>query len=209
MAKNEESPPSGKKAGKSRDVAKQETREALIAAGVSAFAEEGLDAPSLDSICARAGFTRGAFYVHFKDRDDFLVAVMEHIFGLFLDAIIATGDAAFDLQRTIEAFALAAESGGFPLRGAVPLHQFLAACARSPDVRDRFVEVLREAVRRVTVATREGQEAGTVRPDVNAEHIATVLTAIALGVQSMIEVVYPLDIRPAALDVARVLRPND
>jgi hypothetical protein len=36
-----------------------------------------------------------------------------------------------------------------------------------------------------------------------------VLTAVALGVQSMIEIEYPLDIRPAALDVARVLRPND
>src|SRR5262249_622232 len=87
-----------------RAQAKRETREALIHAGLEAFAAEGLDAPSLDAICARAGFTRGGFYVHFKDRDDFLVAVMEDVLGRFLDAVIATGDEAHDLGHTIERF---------------------------------------------------------------------------------------------------------
>ena len=49
---------------------KQETREALISAALAEFAEHGFDAPSLDAICARAGYTRGAFYVHFRDRSD-------------------------------------------------------------------------------------------------------------------------------------------
>src|SRR5262245_37416602 len=49
-----------------REFGKQETREALLRAGMEMFAEQGLDAPSLDALCARAGFTRGAFYVHFK-----------------------------------------------------------------------------------------------------------------------------------------------
>ncbi|HKA30465.1 MAG TPA: TetR/AcrR family transcriptional regulator, partial [Candidatus Binatia bacterium] len=84
------SPPTGQRPG-ARELAKQETRDALIAAGLEAFAEHGLDVPSLDAICSRAGFTRGAFYVHFKDRDDFVVAVMEHVLGGFLDAVIATG----------------------------------------------------------------------------------------------------------------------
>jgi AcrR family transcriptional regulator len=47
---------------KPRELAKQETREAVIRAGMAAFTEEGVDLPSLDAICARAGFTRGAFY---------------------------------------------------------------------------------------------------------------------------------------------------
>src|SRR5688572_5329038 len=107
-----------------RDLAKQETREALIVAGIAAIASEGIDTPSLDAICARAGYTRGAFYVHFRDRDDFLIAVMEHILQGFIDAIIATGDAALDLRNTIEAYCRAVDEGAFPLRGAVPLHQF-------------------------------------------------------------------------------------
>ncbi|MGH7328029.1 MAG: TetR family transcriptional regulator, partial [Polyangiaceae bacterium] len=67
------------KATKTRDATKIETRDALIAAGAMEFAEKGVDGPSLDGICARAGFTRGAFYVHFRDRDDLLVAVVDRV----------------------------------------------------------------------------------------------------------------------------------
>ncbi len=90
-----------------RAEAKQETREALIAAALAEFAEHGLDAPSLDAICARAGYTRGAFYVHFRDRADLLVAVVEHAMTVFMDAVIATGGAGHDLERTIDRFASA------------------------------------------------------------------------------------------------------
>src|SRR5688500_7521180 len=75
-----------------REQAKAETREALTMAALAEFAEHGLDTPSLDAICARAGYTRGAFYVHFKDRDDLIAAVMEHVTSAFIDAMIATGD---------------------------------------------------------------------------------------------------------------------
>ena len=59
-----------------RALTKRETRAALLDAGLAEFAAHGLDTPSLDAICARAGFTRGAFYVHFKDREDFVVAII-------------------------------------------------------------------------------------------------------------------------------------
>src|SRR6516162_6516995 len=120
---------------RNRQESAAETREALIAAGMVAFGAEGLDA-SLDSICARAGYTRGAFYVHFKDRDDFLIAVMTTALESFLDAIIATGDAALDLEKTIAMFVAAVGQNTFPVvGGGVHFHQFMAACARSERVR--------------------------------------------------------------------------
>ncbi|MCZ7684911.1 MAG: TetR family transcriptional regulator [Sandaracinaceae bacterium] len=57
------------------------TREALVDAAAELFAEQGLTGPSLDAICAKAGFTRGAFYVHFATRDDLIAAVVEKIHG--------------------------------------------------------------------------------------------------------------------------------
>jgi AcrR family transcriptional regulator len=72
--------------GLPRDESKQQTREALVAAALELFAEDGLDA-SLDAICERAGYTRGAFYVHFPDRDALLVAVMEKVGERFLSAV--------------------------------------------------------------------------------------------------------------------------
>ncbi|HEY0250250.1 MAG TPA: TetR family transcriptional regulator, partial [Kofleriaceae bacterium] len=67
---------------KTREQAKAQTRIALIDAGIIELGHHGLDA-SLDQICARAKLTRGAFYVHFADRDAFIVAVMHHVLGGF------------------------------------------------------------------------------------------------------------------------------
>lgn len=191
-----------------RDVSKRETREALIAAGIAAFREEGLDVPSLDSICARAGYTRGAFYVHFKDRDDFLIAVMSHVVEGFMDAIIATGDAALDLQKTIDTFVAAVVTKALPMHGGVPFHQVLAACARSTRLRERYVEVLRQAVERVANAASEGQGAGTVRTDVDSRHLAMILIGIVSGIQALIEIQYPLPFEAAAADLSKLLRPR-
>jgi TetR/AcrR family transcriptional repressor of nem operon len=193
--------------GLTREQAKQETREALIDAAMGAISEQGLDAPSLDAICARAGYTRGAFYVHFKDRDDLIAAVMEKVTGVLLDALIATGDAAMDLERSIRAFVDAVEYGMFPLQGAVAPHQVLQACVRSPALRARYVATLDEAVRRVEHAVREGQDAGTVRRDVDAAHLAMMLVGIVLAVQNLSEVKYKFDIRSVAESVLRLLRP--
>src|SRR5688500_7579666 len=63
-----------------REQTRADTREALIEAALGTFVGAGLDAP-LDEICRRAGYTRGAFYVHFPDRDALILAVVEQIIG--------------------------------------------------------------------------------------------------------------------------------
>src|SRR5690606_13842928 len=72
--------------GVRREAAKAETREALITSAMTAFAADGFDNPSLDAICAAAGYTRGAFYVHFQDRDELINAVGQRILGGLLDS---------------------------------------------------------------------------------------------------------------------------
>jgi AcrR family transcriptional regulator len=192
-----------------------ETRQALLAAGLAEFAEKGLDAPSLDAICARAGFTRGAFYVHFRGREDFLVAVMEHVIRAFLDAIIATGDEAHDLEHTIDRFAdavAAAQGARPPARGALPpfamglaFHRFLEGCARSKDLRERFVALVEQGAHRVAVAMGEGQRAGTVRHDVDPEPAGRLLALLALGIVVALDTGVGVDVAGMRAAVQRLL----
>jgi len=124
---------------KTREEAKRETREALIRAGIEAFAAEGVDLPSLDAICARAGFTRGAFYVHFKDRDDFLLSVMDKVLSEFINSVIATGEYGEDLRKTVDLFISAAEHGLLPMVfGEINLRVLLEAGSRNPAIRERY-----------------------------------------------------------------------
>jgi len=189
----------------SRETAKAETREALLQAGLAEIAERGIDAPSLDAICARAGYTRGAFYVHFRDREDFLVAAMERTLGAFLDAVIAGGgDRERGLAETVSRFAGAL---GLHDEGPVPLHRLLEVCERAPDFRERFVRLLDGAAERVGEVARAGQRAGSVRDDVDPGTLASLLLALALGSITGVQAGLPLDV-PAARDaVLRLLAP--
>lgn len=201
-----------------RDRAKAETRTALIDAALAEFAARGLDAPSLDAICARAGYTRGAFYVHFRDREDLVAAVMERALGAFLDAIIATGEAGRDLERTVRRFEEAVAGiarlrdgaralPGLPMPGAVPFHRILEACERSLPIRERFVGLLREAGERVARIAAIGQDAGAVRSDVPAEALGVLLVTLALGFVASVEVGLPFDAASARAAVLALLAP--
>jgi TetR/AcrR family transcriptional regulator, transcriptional repressor for nem operon len=197
---------------RSRNATKQETREALVSAGLSEFAERGLDAPSLDSICARAGFTRGAFYVHFRNRDEFLEAVMEQVFVSLLDALIATGGGARDLEDTIGRFAAAAatmtstRTQGLPAL-SMDIHRVLDACARSPLLRKRFVSLIAESSARVADTVASGQQAGSIRADIDAATLGHLLAVLAFGVLTAIDTGVPVALEDARAAVLRLLAP--
>ena len=178
-----------------REQTKLETRKALVAAAAVEFTENGIEGTSLDAICARAGYTRGAFYVHFKDRDDILKAVFDVLLEGFYDQVIATGGSD-DLEATIAKFVGAVLAGSPATRslGKWRFHNTLAACVRSPALRDRYLELQRNAMSRVAAAARSGQRAGTVRDDVDADALAEVLVILTMGITAIIDVGYPLDI---------------
>ena len=189
-----------------REAQKADTRAALIDAGVRLFGERGLDA-SLDAICAHAGFTRGAFYVHFADRDDFLVAVMDRVGKAFLDGVLGAPGGEADLGETVARFVSSISSGEYPLTraGGVKPHQLLDACARSPRVRAQYVALVADTLARLGTTVKAGQHARIVRDDVDADSVATVMLAAVVGAQTMLELGLPLAVDRAATTIVTML----
>jgi AcrR family transcriptional regulator len=205
-----------------RETGKRETREALLRAAMDEFAEKGLDLPSLDGICARAGFTRGAFYVHFRDREELVAAVMERVLDAVLDAVIGAEGAAHDLATTVARFVAVAAAGiedvgrgtraeGGVVPAGVPFHQILAACQRDEPTRALMVGVLGRAASRLAEAADADRQAGRVRDDVPPAALAGLLVLLALGVRAGADLRLPLDVaatRDAALRLLRPLAPQ-
>lgn len=54
------------------------TRAALVQSAAEIFAERGFHAASLEEIAQAAGFTRGAIYSNFQDKEELLLAVLDH-----------------------------------------------------------------------------------------------------------------------------------
>lgn len=53
------------------------TRRLLLDAAAERFAAAGYNGVTIDELAERAGFTKGAFYVHFPDKESALLAVFE------------------------------------------------------------------------------------------------------------------------------------
>ncbi len=65
------------------------TRQRLLDAAAEVFAEVGLDAASVEAICERAGFTRGAFYSNFDSKDELFLELAGRVAGERVAAVRA------------------------------------------------------------------------------------------------------------------------
>jgi AcrR family transcriptional regulator len=85
---------------------REQTRARLLEAAHEVFGEVGMDAASVETICERAGFTRGAFYSNFESKDELFLALISQLAEEKLqdvaDRVQALGpDAAIDLAGLV------------------------------------------------------------------------------------------------------------
>jgi AcrR family transcriptional regulator len=189
---------------------KEDTRAALVGAATELFARHGLDGPSLDDIAAAAGKTRGAFYVHFDDRDALLTAVMAETGEKTLDQFLGPREAPLDLAAVLTGFVAKIGAGRYVLGpgGGVKPHQLMDACARSREIRDRYAAIVSDTLTRLSGAVRTAQQSDQVRRDVAAVDVAALLFAAVLGIQTMLELELPLDVPGAGAAALTLLNPE-
>ena len=56
---------------------REETRERVLAAAARVFAQRGFDATSLEAIADEAGFSRGAVYYNFADKEELFFELLD------------------------------------------------------------------------------------------------------------------------------------
>ena len=84
------------------------TRVRLLDAARELFAEQGVNGTAVEDLCARAGFTRGAFYSNFSDKDDLVLALLEADRQVVLDQL--TGALATDYPDVATALGVVMET---------------------------------------------------------------------------------------------------
>lgn len=61
-----------------RAAGKPDARSKLLAAALTVIRAKGYSATTVDELCAAAGVTKGAFFHHFRTKDDLAVAAADH-----------------------------------------------------------------------------------------------------------------------------------
>ncbi len=119
---------------------KEEIRRRLIQAATEIFAVKGLEKATLEEISEAAGFSKGAVYSNFENKDDLFIALIEEK----IDERIATIDTALSKQNEIGEKIRNFGRSFWNLSLMDPEWQILfieywLRAARNPMLRDRFL----------------------------------------------------------------------
>jgi AcrR family transcriptional regulator len=165
---------------------RQQTREYLLQAAAEVFAKRGFHAATLDEVAAAAGFTKGAVYSNFKNKDDLFLALLEDSYGREIEALQATlAHSDVPPEARIEDF-VALIGGELDRAPAGTLYlEFYLYALRNPVARARMNELEQEDIRAIAeILESERHKRGIV--DVEpAERTARIIVALFRGIFMM------------------------
>jgi len=125
-----------------------QTRERLMAAARTVFAEQSVEAASVEEICEAAGFSRGAFYSNFSDRSELVLAMIQQSIQLQLAAaqraiatMKAAGDKNTDELVSIAMWALTGSGAGLGTsdEDVITNRSMMLYAARDPALRPPYL----------------------------------------------------------------------
>ena len=193
---------------RARSVAKAASRDALIAAAIKLMPEKGLDV-SLDELCTEAGYTRGAYYQHFKDREALIAAVMAQVGEQVVSVLMGSGASGTpeDLMSLVARLVAMLARDDYPVGkgGLLRTHQLLEACVRSPVVRTQYMDLLSGAEQRVGGALSAAQQQGRLRDDIDAAALAQLALAAFIGLRTLRDLEYGADLPMVAATLLRLV----
>lgn len=65
---------------------REATYAKLVASGLEVLCQKGYSTTTIDDIVGRAGYSKGAFYVHFKSKEDFMLELIRYRDAMRTDA---------------------------------------------------------------------------------------------------------------------------
>jgi AcrR family transcriptional regulator len=167
---------------------RQQTRDHLLQAAAEVFAARGFHGASLDEVAAKAGFTKGAVYSNFKNKEELFLALLEAIQQREMDA----------LQTTIEASEIPPEARlsdfvnlirdqtqDLGANWDILYQEFTLYALRNPTAREKlaaFDAMTIKSVSELIQTERARQSIGTLE---HPEDVARIVVALFRGIGLM------------------------
>ncbi|WP_309065836.1 TetR/AcrR family transcriptional regulator [Microbacterium sp.] len=166
---------------------RQNTRARLLDAAAEVFAEVGLEGATVEAVCERAGFTRGAFYSNFDSKDELFLTlagtvgevrvntVRARVAEMAAEGALAEGCDPTELVREIM------DSGEDDRLGVMLMSEIRIRALRDQAFGDAYLAQEREMVRSIAQIITDIADAGLLRLRVPAEAAARMLMIVWEG----------------------------
>ncbi|CRK58271.1 transcriptional regulator, MerR family [Alloactinosynnema sp. L-07] len=163
-----------------------QTRQRLLDAALTVFAEQGFGASTVEQVCDRAGYTRGAFYSNFVSLDELFLAMWEQ----------RSAEMLADLRATLVETPPTLEAAIEQLLAAIPVDdewyrvtaEFTAHALRNPALK-RVMAAREDAILETIMPILEPAlaTAGRVVPDRRAFGLALVAVHDGTATQCLMD----------------------
>ena len=165
----------------------EETRARILEASVKQFSVNGYNKASVDNICAQAGVSKGAFYHHFKTKQDVFLALLDGWLQTFDQAIEASKEqtAPEIFQKMTEYFPYIFETAGENL----PMFlEFWLQASRDETIWDASIAPYRRYHKHFVSLIKKGIAEGSFA-DVDPNLAARLIVSAAMGLllQSLLD----------------------
>jgi AcrR family transcriptional regulator len=158
------------------------TRTALVEAAAQVFARRGFYGASLEEIAETAGFTRGAIYKNFTDKEELFFAVRDHVneqaLAAFAEQLRKGAEAAFDADALAAIWQQADVAN--PEFRALFL-EFRLYELRNPDVQARSAAEAERTRQMIAKLMQDNAAANGLTLKVPADTLAAILANVSEG----------------------------
>ena len=164
---------------------RQQTREHLLAAAAEVFAARGFHGATLDEVAAVAGFTKGAVYSNFKNKEDLFLALFKANYDREMDAIRgALADSEAPPEARISEFvALIRDQTARAGRNFNLLYQeFSLYAARNPAVREELNRIDDQGAQALAEILRAERERVGLEPLASPLQTARIVELLFRGI---------------------------
>ena len=165
----------------------EETRTKILESAIKLFSIQGYNKASVDDICKEAGISKGAFYHHFKSKQELFLALLDGWLHAVDSAIEASKDktAPETFTHMTEAFPYIFETAG---DGLPMFLEFWLQASRDKKIWDASIAPYRRYHKYFTSLIKKGVEEGSfveVDPELASRMIVS--TAMGLLLQSLLD----------------------
>lgn len=190
-------------ARRSQEERKAETRRLLLEAAAGLFAEQGIDAVSVDAVAEAAGRTSGAVYAHFGSKQGLLLALLDEWKHSLVEAVAGAFEESADLETRLRAVAatVVVRPSEDTRRLLLLERELWLRAARDPAIAVVVRARSREAHERMTRGFARWMATGMVEagdPDV----LATAFRALVIGLEEIQRTEGALDVDTATAALA-------
>lgn len=162
-----------------------QTRERLVVTARELFLRDGYHATSLERVAEAAGYSKGAVYSNFRNKDELCLAAIDAIYA----AEVAAVDSALRGADTMEAQLTSIAGWADRVLGdqglTTLLIEFGLQARRDPEIRAQLTERGSGMRAAISAAVAEQGHRFALSPRLSADDLATAALSLALGLGLM------------------------